>query len=70
MAAHLRRIPSPDERRARLGRGALDEEPPAPGADLDLHPVAGDDGAKLDAVALGQAGSVVVGAGHREGPKR
>ena len=50
----------PDERRARLDLGALDEKPAAPGADLELDPVARARASRsVDALALGQARGVV-----------
>jgi hypothetical protein len=68
----------PNERRSRLGLGAFDQEPTSPRAELDLDPVHADEArragarrvtrerANIDAVALGQAGGVVIRTKHAQ----
>src|ERR1019366_5602486 len=65
----------PHERGAGLGFGALHEEPPPPGSQLDLDPLAVRQRAELDTVRFGQARRVVVRPSHghaftRSEPKR
>ena len=45
-----------EERRARLGGGALDDEPAAPGTELDLEPLAAHERAQVDVLSFGEAG--------------
>src|ERR1019366_7210360 len=65
----------PHEHGAGLGFGALHEEPPPPGSQLDLDPLAVRQRAELDTVRFGQARRVVVRPSHghaftRSEPKR